>query len=216
MNHYDPFEPYGLQCPPPHPQVVRYGAEGDGGKLLCPLPNLAQSEDCVVVSMGSRGDYSFESAILNTTRCHVHTYDCTYRGKSLDPARHTYHKVCIGEKGWWYKTWKEVSEDWGGKHVAVAKVDIEGHESTLLSEFQPGMQLPSQIVMELHIIPRIKKRGGWKSPTPRTTGELGLVFMHLASLGYGIVAKEPNPYDPNCCAEYTFMLVENAMYGRRT
>lgn len=204
------FEPY-LKCPPPHPQVVRYGAGGDGSKLLCPLAHLNQSHSCVVVSVGSNGDYQFEAAILRATRCQVHTYDCTYNGTSIHPGRHTYHKVCIGQGGDRFKTWKDVATDWGHQHVAVAKVDIEGHETSLLSELQPGMPLPTQVVVEVHVVARTAL-ANWPVGTPLThnQAEAAVLFMHMASLGYALVAKELNPVG-DCCAEYTFLLVENTM-----
>jgi hypothetical protein len=203
---YESLEPY-LPCPGPHAKVKRFGGDGDGGKLLCPVPHLMQSQSCVVVSMGSNGNYEFEASILNMTNCHIHTYDCTYSGKSIDP-RHTYHDVCIGRGDARFKTWNEASADWGGRRVTVAKIDIEGHESTLLRELQADMLLPSQIVVEMHILYGNGEIPHWAAAvTPKSQAEGALLFMHMANLGYSIVAKELNPYGA-CCAEYTFLLVE--------
>jgi hypothetical protein len=55
---YKPFEPY-IRCPSGAAQ--RYGQAGmDGSKLLCPLSGFTSSKDCVVVSLGSNGNYQFE------------------------------------------------------------------------------------------------------------------------------------------------------------
>jgi hypothetical protein len=55
---YKPFQPY-IRCPSGPAQ--RYGQAGmDGSKLLCPLRGLSKNKDCVVVSLGSNGNYQFE------------------------------------------------------------------------------------------------------------------------------------------------------------
>lgn len=46
----------------------------DGGKWICGLRNLLQRQGCVVYSFGSRGDASFEKAILEHTTCQVYTF----------------------------------------------------------------------------------------------------------------------------------------------
>ena len=86
---FDAFNPF-VSCPPGQP-LRRYGNGGDGGKVLCDLAALRPP--CLIYSLGSNGDYSFEQDMLRRTRCHVHTFDCTYAGRSIDAARHTYHKV---------------------------------------------------------------------------------------------------------------------------
>ena len=45
-------------------------------KLACSTPAL-QSEDCVVVSVGSENIWHFEQAVFTHTRCRVHVFDCT-------------------------------------------------------------------------------------------------------------------------------------------
>ena len=64
-----------------------------GGKLVC--PSLLSVPACVVYSLGSRLDYSFEEDILKRTPCQVVTFDCTVDGASVHP-RHTFVKKCLG------------------------------------------------------------------------------------------------------------------------
>ena len=52
---------------------------------------------CVIYSMGSEGDFSFERAMLAGSECDVFTFDCSFDGKSIDP-RHTYKKWCLGKR----------------------------------------------------------------------------------------------------------------------
>ena len=44
---------------------------GDGGKWLCGVGFLLQRPTCLVYSLGSGGDTSFESDILSKTSCEV-------------------------------------------------------------------------------------------------------------------------------------------------
>ena len=56
----------------------RVGRLGDGGKWVCGLKsNLLQTPGCLVYSLGSAGDTSFEEIIINKTACEVHTFDPT-------------------------------------------------------------------------------------------------------------------------------------------
>ncbi|KAK9840632.1 hypothetical protein WJX81_005767 [Elliptochloris bilobata] len=55
----------------------RIGKIGDGGKYLCGVSSLLQRPGCLVFSIGSNGETSFEEAILDSTPCEVHTWDHT-------------------------------------------------------------------------------------------------------------------------------------------
>ena len=76
--------------------------------------------------------------------------------------------------------------------------------------------LPAQIAVEVHYIPN--PAVGTSEP-PEThpmfgrpamsTADLALFFAHMANLGYGIVASEPNPLCGEC-SEYTLLRIEAA------
>ena len=56
----------------------RVGRIGDGGKWVCGVKsNLLQTAGCLVYSLGSAGDTSFEDAMMQSTVCEVHTFDPT-------------------------------------------------------------------------------------------------------------------------------------------
>ena len=115
---FSPFVPF-VDCPP-GTSVQRFGGQGehmDGGKLLCAdmaMHVTGLPPDCVILSLGSQGDYSFEMAMLNNTPCVVHTLDCTYDGK----AQHERHRwgggACAARGAQWE------GAQWGG-------VQHEGH-----------------------------------------------------------------------------------------
>jgi Methyltransferase domain len=70
---YDAFEPTWT-CP----IEQRIGAEfGDGGKFICGLDDYFRTKGCLVYSVGSSGDFSFEENIIKKFGCEVHTFDPT-------------------------------------------------------------------------------------------------------------------------------------------
>jgi hypothetical protein len=78
------------------------------------------------------GDYSFETSMLNETSCDIHTFDCTYDGKSQGP-RHFYQKWCVGEpgdpglSGRDIRTWSNITSELQHKVVDLLKMDIGAH-----------------------------------------------------------------------------------------
>jgi hypothetical protein len=73
----------------------------------------------------------------------------------------------------------------------------EGYEYPMLGSLQPEDALPSQLVMEMHMIAGHKI---W----PNTNIEAAMAVMHLAELGYASYSYEPNPLNPAACAEISF------------
>jgi hypothetical protein len=63
-------------------------------------------------------------------------------------------------------------------------------EPAVLSEFRHDTALPRQIVIEIHMRPSTPT--ALAAPAPRTPAQVGLMFMHLGSLGYGVVGAEDN------------------------
>lgn len=62
FSRYDLFDPV-VRCP--SGALQRAGSDRDGGKLLCGVDDLKARERCVVLSIGSNGQYDFEQAFLN-------------------------------------------------------------------------------------------------------------------------------------------------------
>jgi len=55
----------------------RIGKLGDGGKWICDPHRISDQEECLVYSVGSNNDFSFEQAVLDKIghHCEIHTFD---------------------------------------------------------------------------------------------------------------------------------------------
>ena len=199
--------------------VQRIGDE----KFVCNLAEL--SHPCWIFSLGSFNDYAFEEAVLRQTPCDVHTYDCTVDGRSVDARRHVYHKKCIGssERAASDKNFVTVSQavtTVGASKLHLLKMDIEAFEWDVLAAWRESDQfLPDQLSFELHRsdqtpvewpLPFHSVQASandplyWQGAHAMSLAHVSLLFMHLANLGYGMVAKELNG---QCCAEFTVLRV---------
>lgn len=144
----------------------RIGRLGDGGKWLCGVRALLEDRPCLVYSLGSAGDTSFERDILNRTSCQVHTFDPTLSAdtqKAMQaalPEMH-FHAIGVGRGSGPFKSLndgamhdlEDILAELGHSWVDVLKMDIEGHEWDVLSDFyaKPGAQLPAtQLLVEFH------------------------------------------------------------------
>lgn len=143
----------------------RIGRLGDGGKWVCGLRYLLQDRPCLVYSLGSAGDASFEEHILASTTCEVHTFD-----PNLSPDMQThvqtsvpglhFHSIGLGRSSGPLQSlddrsmhsFEEVMAALGHAWVDVLKVDIEGHEwDMFLDFFTSGAHLPAtQLLVEFH------------------------------------------------------------------
>jgi hypothetical protein len=83
---------------------TRFGNEFDGGKILCGLgKEILENPNCIVYSIGSNNDFSFEEAVLKNTKCSVWTFDCTLANKKqkleMRAGRHYFYpckRKCTG------------------------------------------------------------------------------------------------------------------------
>ncbi len=146
----------------------RVGRLGDGGKWVCGMRALLEDRPCMIFSLGSAGDISFESELLNRTSCEVHTFDPTLSQETEEamlaalPDLH-FHAVGIGrgsggapdeslnDKGFYSieQVMGALSHQW----LDVLKIDIENHEWDVFGDFYatPGARLPAtQLLVEFH------------------------------------------------------------------
>lgn len=97
----------------------------------------------------------------------------------------------------------------GHQHVDFLKIDIEGSEYDVFSEWKIGSAiLPAQIALELHWndiyfgSSSFKKANEFSNllwPEHEITlSDMSLLVGHMANIGYAIVSREDNPLCAHC------------------
>ena len=157
----------------------KVGGLGDGGKWVCdphrlmalpssqPPRNHKQSDqppppNCLVYSVGSHGDFSFEQAVHREigTHCEVHTFDFGDFGAQAVAANATYHPwgfadtsfIDPAQGGRTFKTMPQTVEELGhtGRTIDLFKIDCEGCEWQVYPTWlNAGVHL-RQILVEMH------------------------------------------------------------------
>mmetsp|Transcript_44351 Transcript_44351/g.106846 ORF Transcript_44351/g.106846 Transcript_44351/m.106846 type:complete len:349 (+) Transcript_44351:62-1108(+) len=202
----------------------RIGGMGDGPKWVCDPHRLMMSSktNCLVYSIGSKGKYKFETAVLSEigSHCEIHTFDPELKGKSFGkqaPKGVHYHNwglmsevggkeaqaqfFEIGDKGN-FKTMKESIEALGhvGREIDIFKIDCEGCEWTTYQDwFHAGATL-RQILVEVH-----------ETPEDFVVG----FFEAMQEHGYVTFHKEPNiQFGGGKCVEYAFLKLEDSFFEK--
>lgn len=177
----------------------------DGGKLVCSL-NQVRSP-CVIYSLGSALSFDFELEMIKNTPCDIHTFDCTVDETKVPilPSRIHFSPTCIGEEGAndpKFQSLAKVASTRGHHEIALLKIDIEGFEFDVIESLYESfiktsgsLILPFQISFELHY-------GKPHFNVSLTAGEISLLWIQLADLGYVVVSREDNRYCADC-SEYT-------------
>lgn len=201
---YHMLGPIGPVCPT---RLETYG-KGDGEKRACGLS--AQRPPCVVISIGSNGEWEFEEDVVGRTRCTVHTFDCTVPASTAPPSsireRVRFHRQCIGATSrnvsgvGEFLAWPALLARIGASvPPSYLKLDIEGFEFDVLGAMlatAPSL-LPQQIGLEIHYKTRFRELpwfGRYKS-----AGEVGL-FMDMLYRrgGYHLTDRNDNPFCKHC------------------
>jgi hypothetical protein len=171
----------------------RIGKIGDGGKWVCDAYLLAEADECNIISIGSRNDWSFEEAIhrLNQ-KCKISTFDCTITPKNK-PEYINYYPLCLGSKVEGKIGTMDVLLKTAGmlnKNIDILKIDCEGCEYSVYKEFVKVFI--RQILIELHGVGKRGKRF-----------EANEFFQSMDRNGYVIFHKEPNTIGcKGRCIEY--------------
>ena len=196
-------------------RVIRIGAQGDGGKLIC--MDHVPTESCVIYSLGSDLDFEFEISAMKVLGCEIHTFDCTVGdvNATVIPVGVTFHAWCIGgafekkvissnyghtgETGQYYPM-SYIMKILGHKKVDLLKMDIERHEFSVIESFSVD-RIPSQILFETHLH---NAYGIWHRPL--NYREWRQFWNKLESFGYRVFSYEPNPFCL-CCCEWSIIRV---------
>jgi hypothetical protein len=206
-NHtkFNAMGPVGPSCL----SIESYGV-GDSEKRVCGLQLFAANE-CIVISIGSNNEWGFEEAIFHSTKCTIHTLDCTMAENSQPPhaiqQRTHFHNICIGKtdevvESRRYMSWKSILLLIGSPTTAptLLKMDVEGSEWDVLPAIISGPQdiQPLQIAFELHFITSISSVS-WFRHQPKNALDIGKFIDYLFRQGdYFVVDRHDNPFCPSC------------------
>jgi FkbM family methyltransferase len=199
--------------------LIRFGKSLDAGKVLCGVATLAASTECIVYSLGSNNNFEFEEALAAKTSCEIHTYDCTSSPPKNSIPRHTFHKICMGEKvmlpalifpvtensnksnrtDHTFKRLSEIMRENNHSNVYVLKMDIEGAEFGVFADIfnsKTDIHLPFQISFESH----------WWYLNFHHAILHQQLFAQLWKKGYRLMHHEVNAGDSSC-VEWTLLRV---------
>ncbi|CAF3342166.1 unnamed protein product [Rotaria sp. Silwood2] len=173
----------------------RIGRMGDGGKWVCDPYRLKSRVDCLVYSVGSNGDFSFEVNMKKTMpHCEIHTFD---RNRYVCPKGICiFHQITLGNgthpKG--SKSWTTIIQKLNHiqRKIDILKIDIEGFEYLFFPLIMQASasSLPRQILIELH---------------PSDPKVIHGFFKLLRKHHYVIFNKEPNLIAGHRFFEYAFL-----------
>jgi len=206
----------------------RVGKIGDGGKWLCGVRTvLSRKFPCVVYSIGSKGEISFEQGIQEKLpHCEIHIFDPTLTSEQKKIVKDSlpniqFYDLGLGavdgdfiiknRKALWTQRTKNVypvqtlgtimanlRHSW----IDVLKVDIEGGEWAIFEKlFEEAQIIPAtQIQIELHFL-----------------GDAKVVLSFFKSMkdkGFRVFSVEPNYYgrtaeNARLMVEYSFIQVND-------
>jgi len=205
-------------------EKARVGRRGDGGKFTC-LDRIVDG-DCVVYSLGSRLDFSFELSMWKKKKCTIHTFDCTVGTLAVDgtlsgkkvPKNIHFHPWCLGSENTvkpfssdvtgenvgfagngTYFTLATVMKKLGHTQIDVLKMDIERHEFDVVKGMTANAGTIDQILFETHLH---NAYGMWDRPVSER--EWSDLWGKLARMGYAKFSVEPNK-SCRCCCEFSIM-----------
>jgi hypothetical protein len=194
----------------------RIGTSGEGGKWMCDVEALRDKvDDCLIYSIGSNNDFSWESAVkARAPNCEIHVFDPTVINATNKPKNVFFHKWGLTH----HKSKKsdhatnpnlkslaEISNLLGhnNKTLDVFKIDCEGCEwDTHQMWFASGFHKIEEILVELH--------HGTNKPSPNSRAKQ--FFTHLHESGYRIFHKEPNVHysgGSGLCVEFAFRRIDS-------
>ncbi|CAL6319118.1 unnamed protein product [Bathycoccus prasinos] len=111
----------------------RIGNQGEGGKWMCNIDALRDKKDCLIYSIGSNNDFSWEEGVkARAPNCVIHVFDHTVVNASNKPHNVFFHRWGLSEvdsnRNPNLKSLSEISKALGhkDKRVDVFKIDCEG------------------------------------------------------------------------------------------
>jgi len=180
----------------------RIGAKGDGGKWICDPCRLKLQHDCLIYSVGSNDDFSFEIEMKKSMpHCEIHTFDKNLYACPTNTC--TFHQATFGDgiQPNNSKNWKTILRELNhtNRFIDILKIDIEGNEYTFFSQIlnYKKSALPRQIVVELH---------------PKNVTIIHNFFDQMRNHHYVIFMKENNLIAGPYFFEYAFLKLNSRFF----
>lgn len=191
---------------------------GDGGKFVCGPDEYFRSRPCLVYSVGSAGDFSFETDVIRKFGCEVHTFDPTgyaeVWGKQAEEQGIHFHPWGLGGADTpeseakpvgpnSYLSFERIASELGhiNRRIDLLKIDCEGCEYEAFAQIwahaASGKFSIGQVLVELHR-PEFSK--------------LTAYFNGASDAGFHVFHKERNHWGCSGwqCVEFSFIHREAA------
>ena len=186
----------------------RLGFNGDGGKWMCDISYLKQTSSCLIYSLGSNGEFSFENETkLTFPHCDIHTFDMrAFNCTNIC----TFHKEKIGDgiiPG--TKSLPMLMSDLNqtGRKLEILKVDVEGSEYEFLEDLFSSSNdhltgKIRQLLVEIHLGRIVKKVN---NVTVYDYPRVHRLFELFHQKHFVIFHKEVNLYNPHNVFEFSLI-----------
>lgn len=185
----------------------RIGGPGDGGKWVCD-PQRIDPDDCLVYSIGSNNDFSFEKQVQQTIsrNCEIHTFDMgDYAAEAREAGGNiTYHQTAFGDghkiEDMPTKSLSAIIKELGHEHrvIDVFKIDCEGCEYVALKNMLNANVTLRQIQMEIH-------------GNDKNNKQVTKLFSRFKEHNYVMFHKEANRCD-DVVYEFSFLKLDAAFF----
>lgn len=182
--------------------------------------SLHNDQQCNIVSIGSNGEWGFETYITDKTNCHTHTFDCTISKKQMEasmpklPTVHPY-LFCVADEDKViedreYLTYGSIANKVNMTNPPdLFKIDVEGFEydffTQMLNDEDAAYLLPVQISVELHYASRMYDLE-WMLRT-RQAGEITMFNGMMYNLGGYVPVHTKYMKGCDACVEVLYIRV---------
>ncbi|UJR20872.1 hypothetical protein I4U23_023981 [Adineta vaga] len=191
----------------------RLGCNGDGGKWICDVYRLQNKKSCLIYSLGSNGEFSFENETKRfLPNCDIHTFDKTvFNCTNMC----IFHQTLIGDGINGTKSLRMLMSELKhtGRYLDILKVDVEGSEYEFFDNlFNTTNNLSEnirQILVEIHLSGLIKNVNNETIYDYKRVHDL---FQLFHEKNYVIFHKEVNLYNPNMAFEFSLIKLNKQFF----
>jgi hypothetical protein len=132
-----------------------------------------------------------------------------------------------------YYSWSQITAKLGHTKIDVLKIDVDGYEYEVVGDWgreyaaaanglssssssSSKLVLPDEVAIEVHMMIKPKPTARpwlktWLAKLPKDIPHalpgMGLFFLSLAELGYGVYMMDINTGAPECCSEFSLLRV---------